>query len=104
MEDTKTSSSEDRGNEGTEMKMVTEVVRKMVGGLKIDEIGKRIMKRKVRVVMKRGRNIKDELVSHGKFMEKFEDEKPECVCRREGKRKHVAKKGKDWECEQKEIF
>lgn len=90
------------GNGRTDRKEVKRVAREMLGGSGVDKVGVGYLRRRVRVVMTRGENIKEILVNHGKALESFSERRPTCTCGM--KRKHVAKRASEWECGRDDVL
>jgi hypothetical protein len=60
------------------------------------------MRRRAQVVMIRNKNIKEILVNHKKKIEGFSEKRSKCVCG--GKKKHVVRRGSEWEYSRDEVF
>jgi hypothetical protein len=91
-----------RVNENTDMKEVEKVVKEMLKGCGVCIERVRYMRRRVRVVMTREKNIKEILVNHKKKIEEFTERRLKCVCG--GRKKHGARRGSEWECGRDEVF
>jgi hypothetical protein len=89
-------------NENMDMRKIKETCKRMIERCKISDIGKKMMRKRIRVVMIKQKSIREELVNQGKFMEKFEEKRPECVCG--DNQKHMAKRGDEWEGDRTKMF
>lgn len=89
-------------NGKTDRNEVKKVAREMVGGVGVERVGIRYLQWRVRVVMTREENVRELLVNHGRALESFSEERPTCICGM--KRRHVAKRGNEWECGRDEVM
>jgi hypothetical protein len=74
----------------------------MVDWTNLTKAIRKMIKKRLVIVYTARTNIKDMLVNHKRIIESFTLDKPKCVCG--NKRKHVAKRAKEWECWNSDIL